>query len=309
MNLLAQPSFEDVAPWTLGDTAVRWAGSARTGAFGVLLSASSGFPATHSPFVLQLVNADVGRVYELSVYARHSAGAVQLELGVYEGGVFTSLATLAADDPDGSWERITAFHTPTQSESTFSVQATGAGSWDIDDAAYEPVLGEVSVMQRGLQLAWSALANRLLTIRRENGYHHDLTRVLSTKISPAHMPCDLPFACLPAFGSVAHEVDEDTVTIVASQPVFIFSLKGSATDFENSIGADLRKWHDDLVRAVMEDDPTDQWALGDEGHIDQAYPSGGAFSESSDEGLPPCFRFDLTMRIGVRRANLGPQGA
>lgn len=307
MNLLSDASFETLDGWSLQDHAVQWADSARTGAFGVLMPARlegpGGQPAWN-PSVSQTVATDPGIPHELSVYVRHGAGTGSISIGVTEDGAYSELASIAMDDPTGEWERLSAFHAPTSATSVFEVHATGAGTWDVDDAAYVPIV-EALAMKRCIKAAWIAAANRLMTIRKEGGYAHDSAAVIPRLETPATRGRALPYICLPLEDDGTYEIGEDLITVVMRLPVYVFVGASAGDDFAASSGADISDWADDVVRCMSSSGPGGQWDIGDAAHVDYVRPAGRSLQSEPLEGFPPHARIEFEIQFRVTHDDIG----
>ena len=316
MNAL--PPFSDPG-WTLLEGATVSAAAARTNAVGLV------FGAVGNPFPDPSVSQGAERVIDvlpgverpLSVWLRAESGignAVVMIEDPAGSENWVELAYLPAAPGDG-WTELTAPYTPASSSIRVRLYAvTGPGftvDWSADDPFFDDLIPvEVAAMQRGMRLAWLAFRDRLLTIRREAGYYHDLTIVLPRLATPSKTAIRDAYVCLPVEDTGGYGPnDTGELEITFRQPVYVFPAVSDSDDFEVSGGADAANWHDDLLRAVWSEDETDTWDLGSGTRIVAIRPVSKSIQSEPFEDFPPHVRVVFEGTVCVTRPELGPQGA
>ena len=306
VNLLADPGFElGGGAWTSAGLVVYAPDWARTGDAGALLVGTlSGFP---SPVpvaarVSQTVNVESSRVYTFAAWVKAGTGSAALRLFVADVPV-VELAPAAAAD----WTLVQYSFTPEASGLlTVSIEAGAVSQWQVDDASL--VALEAVIMARSLRLAWLAFANRLASIRKADGYFHDVTKVWPSAKPPAVSGREPPLVCLPVEHSGPFgEMDFGVFEVPLRQTVYIYPEKNSRTDLEGSISDDVLRWVEDVIKVMSEADELAPWDVASGGTI-QSVKYVDWEAAVSPEGDMAFVKIQFEALCKFTRAELGPDG-
>ena len=307
VNLLEDPGFEGGgAAWAASGSVLFAPDWARSGGVGALLSGSLvGFPDTHpvAAKIAQVVTVEASRVYTFEAWVKAGTGSASLRLFVEDTPVAEIDIASAAD-----WTLVQHAFTPDASGPiTVSIEAGAVSHWQVDDASL--VALEAVIMARSLRLAWLAFANRLMSVRKADGYYHDVARVLPSAAPPAVSGKEPPLVCLPVehsgpFGSM----DMGVFEVPLRQSVYIYPERNSSTNLEGSTSDDVLKWVEDVIKVMSESDELAPWDLASGRTIETVRYIDWEAGVSPD-GTMAYLRVQFEALCKFTRAELGPNGA
>lgn len=318
MNAL--PAFDDPG-WELLDGALPEAAAARTGGVGLTFSAAPivfpdpGFFGGAQRTVAVLPGVE----RPTSVWVRRNGGSGIVFLSVEDpaGSDSWTDLTFAIDPPLGEWTQLLATFTPASGSIAWKVNAAAGGDWSADDAELDdgfPV--EITLMPAGLREAYVALFHRIQSIRKADGYWHDVdpALVVPRMAEPGQTgaPQKFPYICLPVEHVLGPdmadypEVDSGSVRIRLRQPVIVFLGKNDSPSLEDGGAVDALRWHDDILRAVMGTSQSNAWDLGAPLHVKDVNPHKFRAIADPPPGGHAHVAVELLIDVIVTRDTLGP---
>ena len=165
----------------------------------------------------------------------------------------------------------------------------------------------MSGSKRGLRAVHSAVRDRLSGIALADDYYHDAPAIVPRVIRPELGQLRPPYICLPLDDNGTCSVDGDVITETVHQPVLVILPENNGIDFEDCGAADACNWHDDILKALMPDDPR-EWNLGDSAVVDDVTVTSKNLQSEPLDGFPAFVLINLEISVRFTRENLGRQG-